>query len=371
MKRKLFFLFAALFLFWGILLPQTACEKDDNNGLNPPDDKPYIDFSKMPYPNLSDYQFFVGTPSDFMPNQGVIDYDLNGSLFANYALKKRYLYIPPGKSASYKSDGVVDFPIGTVIIKHFYYQNDLRNAAAGKLHIETRLLVRNETDWEVYSYLWNEEQTEATFSVIGKQIPVSWIDENGDTQHINYLIPNKNECKGCHSLNNVIVPLGPQIMQLNKEQEYNGQTKNQLEHWRDLGILTGLPTDIATVPKIPNPFDVTADINLRARSYMDVNCAGCHNPQGPANNSGLDLRLVQTDPVAYGVCKSPVAAGPGSGTLQYDIVPAHPERSIVIYRMSSLAPDIAMPELLRTTVDTAGVSLLRDWIASLPPGECE
>jgi len=370
MKRTLLLCSAILVAL--LILPQWGCEKDEqpDDGIHPPNELPYVNAAQLPYPNLSDYQFFVDNLSDITPNEGVFPYDLNGSLFANYAAKKRFVFLPEGKSATYKTEGVVEFPVGTVIIKHFYYPKDLRDSTKGNLHIETRLLVRLETAWEVYSYLWNAEQTEATFSVIGKQIPVSWIDQNGIEQHINYVIPNKNQCKECHSYNNSLVPLGPQVMQLNKQYAYDQTATNQLTKWKQWGILSGLP-DIAAVPKIPNPFDEAANLNDRARSYMDVNCAGCHNPAGAANNSGLDLSLSQTDPVAYGVCKSPVAAGGGSGTLNYDIVPAHPERSIVIYRMGSLQPDVAMPELLRTTVDTAGLRLLTEWIAAMPPGPCE
>lgn len=363
-----------LSLIFAGLLFQTACNKDDNpnpNEINPPDDKPYVDLAKMPYTNLSDYQFFTSTTANFVPNQGVIYYDLNTGLFANYAQKLRYLYLPPNTTATYKNDGVFDFPEGTVIIKHFYYKTDLRNPNSPNYNIETRLLVKFATEWQTFSYLWNEEGTDAVFSVIGKQIPVSWIDDNGITQNINYIIPNKNECKGCHSADNLIVPLGPNARNLNKMIDNNGTELNQLAYLVSTQKLSNAPTDLSQVPSIPNFMDTTADLNQRARGYLDVNCAGCHNPKAAANNSGLDLSYTQTNPVEYGVCKSPVAAGAGSGTFNYDIVPAHPERSIMPYRMASLAVDVAMPELLRTTIDTAGVTLVRQWIAAMPPGPCQ
>ena len=134
-----------LSLIFAGLLFQTACNKDDNpnpNEINPPDDKPYVDLAKMPYTNLSDYQFFTSTTANFVPNQGVIYYDLNTGLFANYAQKLRYLYLPPNTTATYKNDGVFDFPEGTVIIKHFlqnrftkpqFAQLQHRNPLVGKI----------------------------------------------------------------------------------------------------------------------------------------------------------------------------------------------------------------------------------------------
>lgn len=61
----------------------------------------------------------------------------------------------------------------------------------------------------------------------------------------------------------------------------------------------------------------------------------------------------------------PVAAGRGSGSLDYDIFPGHPEKSIMVYRFNSTEPGIMMPELGRTTVHFEGLKLIEDWIQSL------
>ena len=96
-----------------------------------------------------------------------------------------------------------------------------------------------------------------------------------------------------------------------------------------------------------------------------MNCAHCHNPDGPARTSGLDLRYTQDDPSKVGFWKTPVAAGRGSGGRLFDIVPGKPDESILMYRLESMEPGIMMPELGRRLVDTAGVSLVREWIAKL------
>jgi hypothetical protein len=61
-----------------------------------------------------------------------------------------------------------------------------------------------------------------------------------------------------------------------------------------------------------------------------------------------------------------VAAGRGSGNFDFVIEPGHPERSILIYRMKSTDPGIAMPELGRATAHYEGVAFLEAWIKSLP-----
>lgn len=359
---------------FALLVLQTACRKDEPSDatiLTPPDDKPYVDLAKMPYPKLSDYQFFVGNPTNFTANEGVLYYELNTGLFANYAQKRRYIYLPPNTSATYHDPDVFDFPVGSVLIKHFYYKTDQSNPSSPDYNIETRLLVKYANEWQSFSYLWNSAGTEAEFSVIGGQIPVSWKDEAGQTHHINYIIPNKNECKGCHSSNAAIVPLGVNARNINKNYLVNGTPNNYISDLILAGKLVGAPTDLSEIPSVPDYTNTNDDLNKRARAYLDVNCAGCHNPEAAANNSGLDLSYTQTDPVAYGVCKSPVAAGGGSGGYSYDIVPSKPEKSIMPYRMASSEIDVAMPELLRTTIDTAGVHLIQQWIAAMPPGDCQ
>ena len=113
--------------------------------------------------------------------------------------------------------------------------------------------------------------------------------------------------------------------------------------------------------------DAYADrpFEARARAYLDVNCAHCHNPAGPAHTSGLDLRWAQSEPARWGVLKRPVAAGRGSAGMNFSIEPGHPERSILLHRMTSTDPGVMMPELGRQRVDERAVALVRDWIAGM------
>ncbi|MBQ0771721.1 MAG: hypothetical protein KBT59_07735, partial [Sphingomonadales bacterium] len=106
-------------------------------------------------------------------------------------------------------------------------------------------------------------------------------------------------------------------------------------------------------------------LNDRARGYLDVNCAHCHNINGSASNSGLFLTYEETMPVRLGINKRPVAAGRGSGTHDFDIAPGDPEGSIMIYRLDSLEAGISMPEVGRSVVHDEGVALLSQWIAEM------
>src|SRR3546814_16466309 len=96
------------------------------------------------------------------------------------------------------------------------------------------------------------------------------------------------------------------------------------------------------MPRWDDP--ASGSLEQRARAYLDVNCAHCHNPQGSASNSGLFLRW--TDPVGvnYGIGKRPTAAGRGSGGMDFAILTGDPDHSFLLYRLESLEAGSAMPE---------------------------
>lgn len=345
-----------------LALASQGCKKEDNGGINVP--------SSGVHDQLSDYGFFKEPMSDLQPvSDRIMPYDLNSTLFTDYSLKQRFIYIPNGKSAEYDSMEVLDFPDGTVLIKNFYYTADFRDSSLPKDIIETRLLIKRGGTWDAETYLWNDEQTEATRHIAGKVLPVSWIDLQGDAQTVNYLVPNKNECKGCHEYKSELIPIGPKTRHLNRDYPFASGTANQLNKMVSLGMLNGMP-GANVAPKLPVWNDpTTGTLAERARAYLDINCGSCHNPHGPANNSGLHLEYHVTDPEEWGVCKAPVAAGNGSGGRLYDIVPGDPDGSILVYRMEVNDPDIRMPELGRSLEHTEAVDVIRQWIAEMP-GNC-
>jgi len=311
------------------------------------------------------------------PNAGVLPYDINTALYSDGALKFRYVYVPPGAQARYDAEDVFDFPVGTVLIKTFAFAEDMRRPDANVRFLETRLLIRREAGWVAYPYVWNDEQTEARYAPIGAEIPVSFTDAQGQAIDLDWAVPNVNQCRGCHDRAGEFVPIGPTARNLNRTMFYPeerilghdstitvlaGQA-DQMTIWLRRGILDRTPDD---APRVPNAYD-SADGTLaeRARAYLDVNCAHCHNPAGPAHTSGLDLSWSQTDPALWGVFKRPVAAGRGAAAFDFAIEPGHPERSILLYRMISTDPGVMMPELGRTLIDERAVALVRDWIAGM------
>tara|TARA_Y100000590_G_scaffold431448_1_gene546244 strand:- start:2357 stop:3403 length:1047 start_codon:yes stop_codon:yes gene_type:complete len=310
---------------------------------------------------LSEFNFFTDQKNQ-IPSKDVHPYELITSLFSDYSYKSRFLYVPQGKKALYQQDWVFDFPVGSALIKTFYFPIDERNLALGSKLLETRVLLHKETGWEAVSYAWNNEQTEAYLKIAGKTINTSWINHDGQNREVRYRVPNKNQCKECHSTNEVISPIGPKARNLDKDFIYFDETKNQLTYLYEKGVINSIPKGFK---KVSDWEDEAESLEGRARAYLAINCGHCHMPSGVANSTGLYLNLSETRSINLGINKSPVATGRGSGNLKYSIVPGKSEKSILLFRMISTDPGVMMPESGRSLVHKEAVLLIEEWINSM------
>ena len=344
-----------------------------------------------PPDRLSDWGVVLGDGRYFELNESVVPYDLNTPLFTDYALKLRTVWLPDGAAARYNDTRELEFPIGTIISKTFHYEKSASFGPAnfevvkadrestldadGRLDlddyvlIETRLLINYSDGWRALPYVWNDTQDEAFLELAGDVRSISLVDQDG-TADIAYVVPDANQCGGCHKPDHTaqeMRPLGPRAWQLNRDYAYAEHSMNQLEHWVSSGLLDHVPDTAPTGASWQNPGD--ASLEDRAKAYLDANCAHCHNADGPADTSALDLSISAPVDRGYGLCKPPVAVGRGSGDRPYDIYPGRPDDSILVYRMEHSDPAIAMPELGRTSVHREGAALIREWISGLP-GAC-
>ncbi len=314
-------------------------------------------------------------------------YLLNATLFTDYAHKLRTITIPEGHLVTVNSEGSLNFPVGSIISKTFYYpkadsgvlladdDGNLFKPDAGtrgaldltKVRlVETRLLVHRQSGWVALPYVWNNEQTEATLEATG-DIKSLELVHGPERRRFPYIVPDQNQCAGCHGTNTAsksINPIGPKVANLNRN-GYDGN-QNQLDAWQADGWLElkGNP-----VPAMKDWQDTSNTLEDRARSYLDINCGHCHSEQGPADTSGLYLDIATKHKMRLGECKLPIAAGQGTGGNKFSIVPGKPEESILVYRMTSIDPGTMMPELGRSLVHDEGVALIADWISGME-GSC-
>lgn len=348
--------------------------------------------------NLSDYNLF-SDPND--PTSGAnetgIPYDLSTALFTDYATKYRFVFVPPSTQATFSEHEVIEFPVGTVLVKTFALPENTNSRGENETLIETRLLIHRESGWKARPYYW-ETSTNAKYIVSGKTIESSLV-HNGEELSFNYVVPQGNQCTSCHSITpmlqdntdkrkSIFKPIGPKARYLNHDYDYTDSTQNQLTYWKDQGILTNLPADSASIETaaiFDDNVDINAlnsdELNLAARSYLDINCAHCHRSEltipeadyeGPAGDSGLQVefnRDFDLDPRKFGVCKSAVASG--HPDYPRDIIPGYSEKSYIPYRMSVLSGSHKMPELGRSTKHSEGVALIKLWINDMSPDDCD
>lgn len=119
---------------------------------------------------------------------------------------------------------------------------------------------------------------------------------------------------------------------------------------------------VAQYEAFPRLDNASQPLEERARTYLEVNCAQCHRPDG-GTTVALDLRF--DTPLAG---TNTVGVGPQVGTLGLDdarmIAPGARGESVLWERMRRLDAS-RMPPLASHRVDEAGVELIGAWIDGL------
>ncbi len=295
------------------------------------------------------------------PSPGLIPYDMIEPFWSDGAAKTRWMAIPNDGSydtadeqITFSNDEAWDFPRGSVLIKHF---------EVGGQRLETRFEVKGDDDVYYYlTYKWNTAQTDATLlnDAVDEDVVV-----DGVTQSWHY--PSRNECASCHFPQNGSV-LGPKTRNLNTPILYpsSGITMNQLVNFSELGLITETitNTNVSTYSAVAAKDDLTASIEDRARSYIDVNCSSCHNP-AVDNIAIFDARYttpIENQNIIYGA----VVYDEGLSNPKV-IIPQDVANSMAHFRMNSTQTGVKMPPLAKDVVDAAGLQLIEDWINSLTP----
>jgi len=321
-----------------------------------------------PYKTLAEWHLFAD-PVSQTPTDGVVPYDVISQLFADYASKRRFIYVPPGKKIVYSATDKWGFPVGTILVKTFSYLADARDPKQGERLLETRLLLHEADGWVPRTYVWNAEQTEATLDVAGDVIDSTFVDSSGKTVTNAYNVPSGNDCRTCHGKLGFTDTLGGRTRQLDREADYGRGPENQIDHLAKLGLFDVAPEAANERVHLVDPLG-SAPVFDRVRSYFDGNCSQCHQPGNSQGSlSGLWLDYDSTAPgepkVNWGFCKQPASAGGATCGRQFDVVPGKPDDSIMMCRLESQLAKVKMPPVGRNLVHVEAVSLLREWIANL------
>lgn len=275
---------------------------------------------------------------------GLIPYVVNNPLWSDGAEKQRFLSLPDNTQATVASNGDFNFPVGSVLVKHFKF---------GEKFVETRLFAHGELGWQGFSYEWNDAQTDATLLSDAKDKTIG---------NILWHFPSPGQCMECHTTA-AGFSLGLETKQLNGDFIYPGQkTANQLTALAHIGIFSAPLSTAQKTEKLYGLNDTQATLQQKARSYLHSNCSNCHQPDGPTPVN-LDLRystpLAQTK-----ICNiAPVSGDLGLVTPKI-LALGDPTKSVLLKRMQAL-DGTQMPPIARSVVDTQAVQVVSDWIASL------
>ena len=329
---------------------------------------PTPDPGTKPFPVLlSDTGLFADVAA-LQPSEGIHPYEINAPSWHDGARADRLLALPGAACAEFFPAGDTgaawkswNLPDGTVAVQTLTL---LAEGALPARRMETRILVKEHSDWAAYSYLWNESQTEAALvPKEGTRVAVGGRE---------WLVPSRSDCVACHGRGANYV-LGLTNAQLNREVGMEGLRKNQLEAFAGAGWVQiktgegkfspGLPQPVVELPRLVDPSDTKAALADRATAYLATNCAHCHIPEG-GGNTAMNLA-----PWASGAAQHLLNAVPQHGDLGLVdarlITPGDVGRSVLPVRVMSRGPG-QMPPVGTLQIDPGGLQLLIAWLQNLP-----
>ncbi len=334
---------------------------------------------------LSDTGLFSSVKEE-RPAPGVVPFSIQAAQWIDGARAGRFIALPGSEPVRLYDNpvsipgaffsGAVFLPRDGVLAKTITLELERGNPRSRR-RLETQVLHFDGETWHGYSYRWNDTQTDAVlvpaggmderFTVIDSEAP-------GGKRKQTWHFASRGECMTCHNPWTGFA-LAFNLAQLNRDHDFGGMVDNQLRAFKQAGLVTLLhheenaegstasPLAEDAAPKLSDPYDGKAALADRARSYLHVNCAHCHQ-FGAGGTADIELRhsiplnktkIVDVRPVqgSFGMPDARIVAA------------ADPYRSVLFYRMSKLGPG-RMPHIGSEVADERGLRLIHDWIRQIP-----
>jgi putative heme-binding domain-containing protein len=366
---------------------------DHGGGINTLTHAAAAEQPRPPFPQrLSQTGLFAST-AEHRVAPGLLPYEVCWPAWMDGGQAERFIGLPPDTRIGYRKRNGFELPSDTVLVQTISLPSGSLGPGSPSHRLETRLLVRQQGEWNAYSYLWRPDQSDA--DLIPREGQSGWWTADGWTEHppasdlpaVAWRLPARSECMTCHSRAANFV-LGLSAAQLNRPpaaggiaaghaspvDQPSGQAAdaapeavpepNQLALWQAWQLIDDAPSDpAATAPRLAYPHQATDDVELAARSYLHVNCAMCHVTDGGGN------ALIKLDFSTSPADMQLISARPQHASFELPnamlVAPGAPHRSVLIERIKRTGGG-QMPPVGRTRSDPAGVRLLEAWINSLP-----
>lgn len=335
---------------------------------------------------LSDTGLFRSVKDHEMA-QGVTQFAPNARQWMDNATADFYLALPgtsavnvfekprPLPGQVFWHDFKTQFPPDAVLVKTIKL-DVLVNGKEVRRRVETQILHCDGEDWRAYTYAWRDDESDAdlvpadggekTFTVR------PWFAPETPRERV-WTFHSRNQCMSCHSSWSEYA-LAFSVGQLNNARSRPEETDSNLVWLSEDGYIRRVGEKDSPLPPyteeaaakervIAWPFGGGYSLDEKARGYLHANCAHCHRFGGgggqvvleldasrPLKETGiLDVRPRQGD---FGIADSRL------------IVPGHPERSVLLYRMAKFGHG-RMPHLGSEYPHPSAVELIDSWTRSL------
>lgn len=326
-------------------------------------ENPQKDTAENTFPKrLSETGVFASV-SNHQPTAGVLTYSINADGWNDGATAERLLGLPGESQIDFTREHGWNLPEGSVVVQTLTVNVSSEEGTRPR-RIESRLLTRQQGEWNGYSYLWNEAQDDAVLvDRDGMEIAFDTIDDTGQSKQQVWRVPSRAECMSCHS-RAVNYLLGLTEQQANYVYKDAREESSQLEAWQQMGLFSSpLPMAAEAMVALVDPHDESADLQQRVKSYLHTNCASCHVQAG-GGNSRMELSL-KTPLEEMGIVGH-FPQHDSFGIARPQIInPGLPEQSVMVARLNRRGRG-QMPPLVSNQVDQAAVKLFAQWIRELP-----
>jgi putative heme-binding domain-containing protein len=314
------------------------------------------------------------------PAPGVVPFSIQAEQWADFATAERFLALPAASSVRFYDrpiplpggffNGRIFFPKDGVLVRTITLEMEYGNPKSRR-RLETQVLHYDGSEWNGYSYRWNDKQTDAEL------VPASGLDQTflikdahapGGRRKQTWHFAARSECLQCHNpWAGYVLAFTP--AQLDRAHDYGGVVDNQLRSLQHVGLLrvAKAPGNPGAKPQPParlvNPYDESANLDERARSYLHVNCSHCHQ-FGAGGTADIDFRREMTLEQTKALDVRPMQGAFDIADARI-LAPGDPYRSVLYYRMAKLGRG-RMPHIGSEIVDERGLRLIYDWIRQLP-----
>jgi hypothetical protein len=271
---------------------------------------------------------------------GVQEYHPSWPLWTDGAVKKRWVYLPPGAKIDTSDMDYWVYPAGMRLWKEFVRDS---------VRVETRMIEKLDNgQWQMVAYQWNSGQTEAT------AVPAGVANASG-TPHD---IPSQTDCATCHE------KMKDRALSFTALQLSHAGPGVTLQDLINDNRLTSPPSGNFTLPGTAT--------DQAALGYLHANCGVCHNSHSfvfNVVNMQLWLETGKLGSVTatgtYTTTVGVTQTSSSSSGLPARITAGDASQSEVHWRMNQRGTAYQMPPLGTEDVDATGVKAVDDWISGL------